>query len=240
MFRKESADAIAISPIDPASQKKLLDNAAKRLPLITLDSDAPETERLLYLGADNQAAGRQAGELLKKALPQGGKVMVFVGKKEVLNAQERFAGLKEAVQGTKIEVLDLMTDNNDHIKAKENGDAAMEKYPDIAAFVGLWSYNGPALLRSVQNANKVGKIKLICFDHEKDTLDGIKQGAIFGSVAQQPFEYGYQAVQLLAKLVKGDQSVIPASKKQFIPTVVIQRQNVEQFNNQLNQWLGGQ
>lgn len=238
LLRREEADAIAISPIDPASQQQMLNHAAKRVPLITQDSDAPQSDRLFYLGADNQAAGRQAGELLKKALPQGGQVMVFVGKREVLNAQERFAGLQEALQGSKVEILDLLTDNNDQIKAKEHADATIQKHPDVAALVGLWSYNGPAILRAVQNAGRVGKIKIVCFDEAKETLDGIKDGAIFGSIAQQPFEYGYQAVQLLAKLLKGDKSVIPASKKVFVPTVVVQRQNLEEFRNKLNQSRG--
>jgi ribose transport system substrate-binding protein len=238
LIRKDTGDAIAISPIDPASQLPLLNSMAKRVPLITLDSDAPDSQRLFYVGADNVAAGRQAGELLKQALPKGGKVMAFVGKKEVLNAQERFAGLKEAVQGTKIEVLDLMTDGNDHIKAKENAETAMQQYPDLAALVGLWSYNGPALVRAVENAKKTGKVKIVCFDEEKATLDGIQNGVVFGSVAQQPYEYGYQAVQLLAKLAKGDQSVIPASKKVYIPPVVLQRQNLADFRAKLSQWLG--
>ena len=92
-------DAIAISVIDPVGQKQVINDAAKRALVITQDSDAPDSDRALYLGADNRAAGRQAGELIKKALPQGGKIMVFVGKREVQNARERFDGLKESLQG---------------------------------------------------------------------------------------------------------------------------------------------
>src|SRR5207248_9495465 len=98
-------DAIAVSPIDSTGQKQVLNDAAKKAVVITQDSDAPESDRVLYIGADNRAAGRQAGELIKKALPQGGKIMVFVGKREVLNAQERFDGLKEALQGSKVEII---------------------------------------------------------------------------------------------------------------------------------------
>lgn len=232
-------DAVAISPIDPVGQKAVLNNAAKNMLLITQDSDAPDTDRTLYLGADNRAAGQQAGELVKKALPQGGKIMVFVGKREVQNAQERFDGLKQALQGSKVEVIDLMTDNNDYSKARDNAIEAMNKYPDLAGLVGLWSYNGPALVRALQNTNKAGKIKVVCFDDEKDTLNGIKEGVIFGTVVQQPFEYGYQAVHLMAKILAGDKSVIPANKTIFIPTVVIQRNNVEEHQQKLAQLLSG-
>jgi ribose transport system substrate-binding protein len=234
---KDDADAIAISPINSAEQKNTINKAAKSAIVITQDSDAPESDRVLYIGADNIAAGRQAGDLIKKALPQGGKIMIFVGKREVLNAQERLQGIKEALEGSKVEIIDLMIDNNDHVLAKDNAAAAMEKHPDVAGLVGLWSYNGPAILQAVKNANKVGKVKIVCFDDEKDTLDGIKEGAIFGTVAQQPFEYGYQGVQLLAKILKGDRSVIPESKKIFIPPVIVQRANVDGYKTKMNQLI---
>lgn len=237
-LRKGEADAIAISPIDPVSEKKIINETAKKVPVITIDSDAPDTDRLLYIGADNKAAGRQAGELMKKALPQGGKIMVFVGKKDVQNARERFDGLKEALQGSKIEIIGLMTDDNDHVKAKDNAVEAIEKHPDLAGMIGLWSYNGPAILTAVTNAKKIGKIKIVCFDEAQETLDGIKEGAIFATVAQQPFEYGYQAVQILAKLAKGDKSVVPASKMVFIPPVIVQKDNVAEVSAKLNQLLG--
>ena len=84
----------------------------------------------------------------------------------------------------------------------------------------------------------IGKIKIVCFDDEKDTLAGIKDGAIFGTVAQQPFEYGYQAVQMTAKILRGDRSVIPANKIIVVPTVVIQRKDVEEYSKKLDQLLG--
>lgn len=228
-LNRDEADAIAISPVDPAGQKKVINDAAKRALIITQDSDAPDTDRALYIGADNRVAGRQAGELIRRALPQGGKIMVFVGKREVENARERFAGLEEALRGSNVEVIDLMTDDANPTRARENAYQTLKKYPDIAGMVGLWSYNGPAILQALRPENMLGKIKIVCFDDERQTLDGIKEGAIFGTVAQQPFEYGFQTVQTAAKILKGDRSVIPASKSIFIPTVVIQRDNIDDY-----------
>ena len=233
---RDDADAIAISPIDPIEMRSFLDKTAQRAVLITLDSDAPLSPRMLYVGADNRAAGMQAGELLKKALPKGGKIMAFVGKK-LENAQERLGGMREALRDSKIEFIDLMVDDGDVIKAKENASEAMAKYPDLAGMVGLWSYNGPAILRAVQNAGKIGKIKIVAFDDEPETLTGIKDGSIFGTVAQQPFEYGLEAVQLMAKLLKDDKSVIPESKKKFIPTVLVKRENVDEYRTKMEQIL---
>jgi ribose transport system substrate-binding protein len=234
----DDADAIAISVVDPVGQKQVINDAAKRALVITQDSDAPDSDRALYLGADNRAAGRQAGELIKKALPQGGKIMVFVGKRDVQNARERFDGLKESLQGSKVEIIDLLTDDTDPGRARQNAYETLKKYPDIAGMVGLWSYNGPAILQALRPEGKVGQIKIVCFDDERATLAAIKDGAIFGTVAQQPFEYGYQAVQMAAKILKGDRSVIPASKTILIPTVVIQKNNVDEYTKKLNQLLG--
>jgi ribose transport system substrate-binding protein len=234
----DRADAIAISVVDPVGQKKVINDAAKRALVITQDSDAPNTDRALYLGADNRAAGRQAGELVKKALPQGGKIMVFVGKREVQNARERFEGLKESLQGTKVEIIDLLTDDADAGRARENAYQSLKKYPDIAGMVGLWSYNGPAILQALRPEGKLGQIKIVCFDDERATLAAIKEGTIFGTVAQQPFEYGYQSIQMAAKILRGDRSVIPASKTILIPTVVIQKNNVDDYTKKLNQLLG--
>ena len=233
------SDAIAISVIDPAAQKKVINDAAKSgVLIITQDSDAADSDRSLYLGADNRAAGRQAGDLIKKALPQGGKIMVFVGKREVQNAKDRFEGLQESLKGSKVEIIDLMTDDSDEGRARQNAYEALKKYPDIAGMVGLWSYNGPAILQAIKPEGKAGQIKVVCFDDERATLAGIKEGTIFGTVAQQPFEYGYQSVQMAEKILKGDRSVIPASKTILIPTVVIQKNNVDDYTKKLNQLLG--
>ncbi|HEX6716852.1 MAG TPA: substrate-binding domain-containing protein, partial [Pyrinomonadaceae bacterium] len=180
---RDEADAIAISPVDPAGQKTVINNAAKRAFVMTQDSDAPDTDRALYLGADNRAAGRQAGELIKQALPQGGKIMVFVGKREVQNAKDRFEGLKESLQGSKVVIIDLMTDDANASNARDNAYETLKKYPDIAGMVGLWSYNGPAIVQALKPEGKTGTIKIVCFDDEQETLAAIKEGAIFGTVA---------------------------------------------------------
>ena len=234
----EEADAMAISPIDPVVQKTVINNATKRALVMTQDSDAPDTDRAVYLGADNRAAGRQAGELIKKALPQGGKIMVFVGKREVQNAKDRFEGLKESLQGSNIVVIDLMTDDADLGNARNNAYDALKKNPDLAGMVGLWSYNGPAIVQALRPEGKLGKIQVVCFDDERDTLTAIKDGSIFGTVAQQPFEYGYQTVKTASQILKGDRSVIPANKTIFIPTVVIQKNNVDEYSRKLDELLG--
>jgi len=231
-------NGIAISPVDPDNQTQLINDTAKKALVITQDSDAPSSDRALYIGTDNVAAGRQAGDLVKEALPNGGKIMVFVGKSDARNAAERFQGLKEALQGSNVEIIDIRTDDTDRARAKTNAADTLVKYPEVAAMVGLWSYNGPAILNAVKDAGKVGQVKIICFDEEDETLAGVKAGAIFATVVQQPFEFGYQSVKLMAQILGGDKSAIPASKQINVPTLVIKKDGVEEFIKKINSLRG--
>lgn len=229
---------IAISPVDPTNETQMLNNAAKNAVVLTQDSDAPKSDRACYIGTDNRAAGKQAGNLMKKALPNGGKIMLFVGKKDAQNAHDREMGIRDALQGTKIQILDVRTDDTDRARAKANVSDTLVKYPDLAGAMGLWSYNGPAILNAVTEAGKVGKVKIVCFDEEKETLAGVKSGAIAATVVQQPYEFGYQAVKMMADIIKGDKNGIPASKQKFVPTIAIDKSGVDAFSTKLASLTG--
>ena len=116
----KGVNGIAISPIDPENQNALINEAAKNALIFTQDSDAPNSDRACYIGTDNVTAGRQAGQLIREALPGGGKIMLFVGKLDVRNAQERIQGIKEALTGSNIEIIDVRTDDTDQVRAKSN------------------------------------------------------------------------------------------------------------------------
>lgn len=231
-------NGMAISPVDPDNQTQLINDTAKKALVITQDSDAPKSDRALYIGTDNVAAGRQAGELIKEALPEGGKIMVFVGKSDARNAAERLQGIKEALAGSKVEILDVRTDDTDRARAKSNAADTLVKHPDVAALVGLWSYNGPAILNAVKEAGKTGQVKIICFDEEDETLAGVKDGAIFATVVQQPYEFGYQSVKIMAQILKGDKSAIPVNKQINVPTLVIKKDGVDAFVKKINELRG--
>jgi len=231
-------NGIAISPVDPANQTAMLDRASTQAVVVTQDSDAPNSKRVCYIGTDNVAAGKQAGELLKEALPQGGKVMVFVGTLDASNAQQRYQGLKEAIAGSNIQIINVRTDNTDRVRAKANAADTLVTNSDVAGMVGLWSYNGPAILNAVKEANKADKVKIIAFDEEDETLNGIKEGAIYATVVQQPFEFGYQSIAMMAKVLNGDKSGIPAGKQIFVPTLAVKKADVEEFIKKINTLRG--
>ena len=234
----QKIEGIAISPVDPKNQTDMLNRAAGQTLVVTQDSDAPDTNRICYIGTDNVGAGRQAGQLVKEALPNGGKIMVFVGVLDAANAQQRYQGLKEALSGSNIQIVDVRTDNTDRVRAKSNASDTLVNFPDVVGMVGLWSYNGPAILSAVKEANKTDKVKIIAFDEEDETLGGVKSGDIYATVVQQPYEFGYRSMELMSKVLNGDKSGIPASKQIFVPTLAVKKDNVEAFTKELNQRLG--
>jgi len=234
----DGVKAIAISPKDPANQTTYLNEVADKAILITQDSDAPESKRTVYIGTDNVAAGKQAGELVKEVLPAGGTIVLFVGTTDQANAKERIQGVKDALAGTKITVVDTRTDNFDQAKAKTNVTEILSANPDIVGMVGLFAYNTPAIVSALKDAGKLGKIKIVAFDEQDETLQAIKDGHVAGTVVQQPYEFGYQSVKMMSALLKGEKPEIPANKQIIVPTKVIKQTDVDAFWAELKKLTG--
>lgn len=234
----KGVQGIAISPDDPKNQTEMLNAAAARVPLICQDSDAPDSNRVAYVGTNNVEAGRAAGKLIKEVLPDGGDIMLFVGQIDAQNAKERAEGIKKELEGSKVKVLDIRTDETDRNKAQQNVEAVLASNPNIGCLVGLWSYNGPAILQAVKGAKKEGKVNIVCFDEENDTLQGVKDGYIYATVVQQPYQFGYQAVKVLSALARGEDAGIPDNKVISIPVKSIKKDNVDTFWTELKNLRG--
>jgi ribose transport system substrate-binding protein len=231
-------DGIAISPVDPANETPMLNDAAKQALVFCADSDAADSDRTCYIGTNNVAAGVQAGGLIKQALPNGGKIVLFVGTLDAQNARDRYNGIKQVLDGSNIQILDTRTDDTDRVRAKANVQDVLTKYPDISCLVGLWSYNGPAILNAVKEAGKAGQVKIVCFDEEDETLAGVKSGDIFATVVQNPFEFGRLSMINMAKYLNGDKSVVPDNKIHYVDTRAITKDNVDEFQADLNKKRG--
>lgn len=234
----KGVSGIAISPKDPANQTEMLNEAAARVNLITQDSDAPESNRVCYIGTNNYDAGREAGKLVQECVPSGGKIVVCVGTTDAQNAADRLQGLKDQIKDSGQVIVDVRTDETDRAKAIANVQDVLTKTPDVACFVGLWSYNGPSILNGVRDSGRLGSVKIVCFDEEEETLQGVKDGHIYGTVVQRPFEFGYQSVKLLKEIADGNRSRVPADKQLFIPTLSVKQDNVDAFWAELKSLVG--
>jgi ribose transport system substrate-binding protein len=129
-------------------------------------------------------------------------------------------------------------DNADRGKAKDNAAdllTQMQGEKNIC-LIGLWAYNPPAILEAVKAGKKEGKVTIVGFDEDPLTLQGIKDGYIAATVVQQPFEFGYQSVKIMALLAKNPKAKLPNEVKDgifHIPHKVIDKDNVEAFSKQL-------
>jgi ribose transport system substrate-binding protein len=232
-------DAIMISSADPKNSIDAFNRIAAQIPLFTTDSDAPDSDRIAYLGSSNTLAGVQAGEEMVKALPNGGKCMGFVGFLGADNAIERIAGFRQAIEGKGIELVDVRGDDVDFTRARTNVDDVLVANPDINCMVGFYSYNPPKIYEALQAAGKLGQITVVAFDEDPVTLGAVKEGSFAATVVQQPFEWGYQGMKLMAAWLEGDKSGVPADELIIVPTAVINKDNVDAFSADLKAKISG-
>jgi ribose transport system substrate-binding protein len=246
---------IAVSPIDAANQTDFLNQVAEQTILITQDSDAPDSNRLVYIGMDNYDAGRECGKLVKEALPDGGSIMILVGRMEQDNARRRRQGVIDELMdrphdptrfdppggeivGEKFTILGTLTDQFDRAKAKANAEDTMARNPDVAGMVGLFAYNPPLILEALEQAGRLKQIKVIGFDEADRTLQGIIDGDVHGTVVQNPYLYGYKSIEVLKALHEGRETGADENGFININARQIKKDNVEEFWADLKKKLG--
>ena len=221
-------DGIAISPIDADSQTEFLNGVADKALLVCADSDAAKSRRACYIGTDNLAAGQQAAELIKAALPKGGKIILLVGYPNAQNTLDRVQGIKNGLAGSNLQIIDTLADGHDSTIGQKNAEDALAKTPDLAGMVGIYGYHGPAILTAVRGAGRAGQVKIVCFDEDSDTLAGVASGDIYGTVVQSPLEIGWQVIVNMDRYLRGDKTQL-ADGKFLIPSRMITQKNVGNF-----------
>ena len=227
----KGVSGIAVSVIDPKGQTEELALVAKKIPMVTMDNDAEGSNRRCYIGVDNTLAGKAAGRLVKQALPNGGTVALFIGNSTSANAIGRIGGLlgelatpeangTPAKHPTKPELSgkqygkyflldgEAKTDGGPGERAVTNARDVLNRLAgaDDVCLVGLYAYNPPSILEAVKAKGALGKVKIVGFDEQEETLRAVAAGEIVGTVVQDPYNYGYKSVEVLAALARGDES----------------------------------
>ncbi|MCB9890136.1 MAG: sugar-binding protein [Planctomycetes bacterium] len=250
----QGVTGVAVSPIAPENQTPLLDRLAESSLLVTHDSDAPDAKRICYIGTDNYVAGRACGKLVKEAVPDGGKVMLFIGRLEQANARQRrqgvidellgysndktrFSSVDEVLTEGKWTILGTLTDQFDRARAKAGAEDTLTKHDDVACLVGLFAYNAPACLEALRASQKSGKVAVVAFDEDKRTLQAIEDGDVFGTIVQDPYGYGNQSIKMLAAIARGDRSGVPESGIRYLAVRTIRKADVAGFRKQLESRL---
>lgn len=133
------------------------------------------------------------------------------------------------LEAGKYRVLGILTDNQDNNKAKENAETTLLRHPDVACMVGLWSANTPMILAGLRGSDSLDQVAVVGFDEHPDTLAGIREGNVYGTIVQNPYAFGYRSVQWLTMLAKGREIDVPDNGLKFIPHRSITADNVQQF-----------
>lgn len=255
---RDQFDGVAISPRQPAEQARLISELASQLFVVTLDNDAPQSLRHCYVGTNNHSAGQLTVELIERALPDGGEIAFFVGDNERQNARDRreavisqLSGveddpraadpaLEQPIEAGKYTVVATYLDGGDPKVAVQNVKQALRDHPELDCLVALYGYDGPACRDALAEAGKLGDVKIVAFDEQEETLNGIEEGEIVGTVVQDPFNYGYEAVRMLTQM-HNDKTMLSvpsrASGAILIPCAIVDRDNLDDFRKQLKSRL---
>jgi len=193
-------DGLVVVGFEP-SLDAIVDKAvAQGIPVVTVDADLPGSKRMAFVGTGNYNAGVVGGTKLASLIGGKGKVAIML-KPGQSNLEERVAGYKAALAKYKdIEIVQLVDTQSDPNQAAQGAAALLQKYPDLAGIACVEAAGGSGAATAVREAKKVGKVKIVAMDRGNEVLDGIKDGVISASVAQQTALMPYYAVQIMYNL----------------------------------------
>ena len=215
---QDDVAGIAISVIQADNQsiaEEMRKLQAKGVKLITVDGDVNRESfrdaRSYYIGTDNTVGGRTLGTATRalleaKGLKEGGYVQ-FAGFTDNDNARSRMNGVKEAIGDGYVE-RDRMADEMDLPRARDNVRNATQNHKDLAALVGIWAYNAPAIADVVTESGTRDRYVVATFDAQDLAIGHMEKGHIDVMVVQNPFEMGVRTVRLLKAMVDDDSPVI--------------------------------
>ncbi len=207
---------------------------------------------MFHIGSSNLEAGAIAANMVKAALPDGGKVAVLLASEAKTNAAERKTGLQETLSqqpessqdeqaGTSIAtypIVGFYHDYGDLESCVENVRRICRDHEDIAVIVGTFGYHGPAILDVLNEEDLAGKIQVVAFDEAESVLKGIDDGLVYATIVQDPFLFGAEALQMLEQVHAGHFLSLPIGGGAVgVHCRAITKSNVTEFRRQLRQRL---
>jgi len=202
MAEKIKPSGIMVSVADPAKIQPDIDAAiGQGIPVVTVDSDAPDSKRLTFIGTDNYKAGLMGAQLAVKELQGKGNVVIYT-MPEQANLKERLHGYRDGFDSHPgIKIVDTVDIKGDPRIAFDHTQELVDKkgIDKIDGFICLEAIACPEIA-DVLDRNHVGSKVVVGMDTDQRTLDWIKKGRIAGTIAQKPFTMGYVGVTELDTL----------------------------------------
>ena len=216
----DTIDGLAVSPLDAEGQTPLINRLQQSTNVVTFDSDAPLSLRSGHIGTSNYGAGSNLRSTYRRSVARRRKVLVLLANLTKENLLDRRVGYADTVrkefaddseESTKpvLEVLDYLLDEGKSERVAKNIRETLASHPDLAAIVGMNAKHGPIILQVLKEEDKLGKIKVIAFDEDPETLAGIEAGHIYATIAQDPYKFGFETIRMLNGLYRGGGSEVP-------------------------------
>ncbi len=188
-----NSDAGCVEPINAA--------VAAGIPVMTWDSDSPDSDRFTYLGVSNYLGGRAAGDMLIRTMGETGKVALLTGVPGAPNLEERIRGFEDYVAAFPgVEIVTTVACNDDINLGVQVVEETMQTYPDLDGwfFVGLWPvFAGQGAMPLFEDAMLNGDMKAIAFDTLPVELEWVQAGLLNGLVGQKYWGWGYDTVHMI-------------------------------------------
>jgi ribose transport system substrate-binding protein len=175
---------------------------AKDIPVITIDTDASNSNRNLYIGTDNYYSGFLAGNALKEDTKGHAMVGIVTGDLQTNHQQLRVKGFMDAIQKEKgIQVIAVEESKITRVGAAEKALKILKDHPEVNAFYGTSALDGIGIAQVIESFQE--KPYVIGFDTLPETMEYIEKGIIKATVVQKPYDMGYQSVSMMVDLIEG-------------------------------------
>ncbi|MGE5570797.1 MAG: substrate-binding domain-containing protein [Rhodospirillales bacterium] len=202
-FRKilsKKPSGIMVSVGDPALMTPEIDSAISQgVPVVTIDSDAPSSKRLLFIGTDNYEAGLMGARIVAEQLKGKGNVVVFTIPSQQ-NLKERLNGYEQVFRGHPgIKITEIVDIKGDPTIAFDKTMEIVEKNAPVDAFVCLEALACPEVAEVLSRKQVTGKT-VVAMDTDPRTLEMIQKGVIHATIAQKPYTMAFFGLQMLDQL----------------------------------------
>ncbi|SEN07333.1 sugar-binding protein [Lihuaxuella thermophila] len=198
-------DGIITQGLNENQFKPMINKAiAKGIPVITIDTDAPNSKRIAYVGTDNYLSGFLAGQALIKDTKGKAVVGIITGHFAAEHQRLRVQGFRDAVKNEPgIKIVAIEESNITRIEAAEKAGKILAEHPEVTAFYGTSALDAIGIAQVVERMGIAEDMYIIGFDTLPETLELLKKGTIEATVVQKPYEMGYKAVQLMLDIKNG-------------------------------------
>lgn len=218
---KDGAKGIAICAIaDPAIENKVDLLAESGIPVITFNSDLPDSRRLCFIGQDYTKSGRIAAEMMSKCIPQNGQILAVAGNLEFNGHRKRLDGFCARMRelgfaAGQIEVIE--TYNDYHVTRRKVGEVLAQNPRLAAVYMANQSVAGCA--DAVKQAGRTGALRIICHDVSENTKKLLRERRVDLTISQDIFNQGYQPLMLLQGLLQ--RGIDPCSVERSVSGIEI-------------------